>query len=66
MAVLPDLPLPPNQDLWDSCVIRVTAIDPVTGDLISGVNVTEVTLGVEQLTGPPLNVGDPILLGIGL
>ena len=66
MAVHPDLPLPPNQDLWDSCVIRVTAIDATTGAVVSGVNVDEVTFGVEQLTGPPIDIGNPLLVGIGI
>ena len=64
--VLPDLPLPPNCDLWDSCIIRVTAIDPATGDVVSGVTVGEVTFQVDQTSGPPIDVGDPVLIGIGV
>jgi hypothetical protein len=66
VAVLPDLPLPPNQDLWDSCVVRVTAIDPTTGDLMPGVTVGEVTLGVEQLSGPPVKADNPLLIGVSV
>jgi hypothetical protein len=57
------VPLPPNIDLWDSCVIRVTALDPATGDVVSGVTVSDVTIEVTQLSGPPIQVGNPILIG---
>lgn len=43
--------LPPGVSLWDGCVVRVTAIDPVTGDTVSGVNVQNVTLQVIQTAG---------------
>lgn len=51
------LPLPPNIDLWDSCVIRVTALNPTTGDVVSGVTVSQVNLEVTQLEGGSLAHG---------
>lgn len=52
------LPLPPNIDLWDSCVIRVTALDSSTGDTVSGVTVSQVNLEVTQLQGGTLDSGE--------
>lgn len=43
-------------DLWDGCVIRVAALDPDTGDVVPGVNVSDVTLQVVALSGD-LEVG---------
>lgn len=57
MAAPYDIALPPNIDLWDSCVIRVTAIDPSTGDTVSGVTVSQVNLEVTQLRGGNLEHG---------
>lgn len=56
--------LPPNLDLWDGCVIRVTALDPATGNTVSGVNVSNVTLEVDLLTGDDLTSG-PFMLVTG-
>jgi hypothetical protein len=56
------LPLPPNIDLWDSCIIRVTAISATTGAVVPGVNVTEVSLDVTQVGGAPLNSGPYMLV----
>lgn len=41
----------PDPDLWGGCIIRVTAVDPTTGAVVSGVNVSNVTLQVVQLAG---------------
>lgn len=59
-----DIALPPNIALWDSCVIRVTAIDPTTGDVVSGVNVSDVNIEVTQTSGPPIEIGNPLLIGV--
>ena len=45
--------LPPNLNLWAGCVVRVTAIDPTTGNTVAGVNVSDVSLEVTNLTGGP-------------
>lgn len=35
--------LPPNLDLWPGCVIRVTAVSPTTGLVVSGVRVSNIS-----------------------
>ena len=57
MAQSLELPLPPNLDLDDTYQIRVTAIDPTTGAVVSGVNVGAVTLMVDNLSGGSLASG---------
>lgn len=57
--------LPEDLRLWDSCIVRVTALDPTTGAVVSGVTVSEVTIECDQLRGAPLgDVGNPLLIGI--
>ena len=53
--------LPPGLELWGDCSVRVTALDPATGNTVSGVNVSDVTLEVEQTDGGDLSSG-PFLL----
>jgi hypothetical protein len=60
-----DLPMPPNLVCVGDYVIRVTAIDPTTGATVSGVNVTEITMQVDNTGGTDLEPGNPILIGIG-
>jgi hypothetical protein len=43
--------LPPNLQLWEGCVIRVTALNPTTGAVVSGVNVKNITIEADQLEG---------------
>ncbi len=45
------VPLPPGLELWGDCVIRVTALDPTTGSVVSGVQASNVTLEVDHLEG---------------
>lgn len=56
-----DLPLPPNLYLSGGYTVRVTAIDPTSGAVVSGVNVSDVTLQVEQIAGGDLASG-PFML----
>jgi len=49
--------LPPGLDLGGGCQIRVTALDPATGDAVAGVKVSNVTLEVDQLGGGSLESG---------
>jgi hypothetical protein len=35
--------LPPNLDLWEGCIIRVTAVSPTTGATVAGVRVSNVS-----------------------
>lgn len=46
-----DIALPPDLFFSDGYKIRVTALDPVTGDTVTGVNVNNVTFQVEILSG---------------
>ena len=43
--------LPPNLVLWAGCTIRVTALDPTTGNTVAGVTVSDVSLECDQLSG---------------
>lgn len=61
-----DGPLPENlivaagwQFVWD-------AVDPTTGATVSGVVVTNKSVTAADGSGQGLNVGTPILLGLGL
>jgi hypothetical protein len=47
------VPLPPNLHLWGGCTVRVTAVDPDTGAGVAGVQVSNVTLEVDQTAGGP-------------
>ena len=46
-----DIALPPDILLSGGYTVRVTAIDPTTGNTVAGVNVSDVTLQVEDLGG---------------
>ena len=43
--------LPPGLSLSDGWVLRVTAIDPTTGNTVSGVQVSNVSIQARSLTG---------------
>ena len=45
------VPLPPGLELWGDCVIRVTALDPTTGSVVSGVQASNVTIEVDHIGG---------------
>ena len=49
--------LPPDHILAGDYKIRVTAIDPTTGAVVAGVNVSNVTMQVEQFAGGSLTSG---------
>ena len=42
---------PPGLVLWAGCTIRVTALDPATGNTVAGVTVSNVSLECDQLAG---------------
>jgi len=54
--------LPPNLDLWGSCVIRVTALNPTDGSEVTGVQVSNITLEVYQRAGGSLEYGPFVLV----
>jgi hypothetical protein len=43
--------LPPGLSLRGGCTITVAAIDPSTGNVVTGVNVSNVTIEVDQTMG---------------
>lgn len=59
-------PMPDGLNLGSGYTLRVTALDPTTGNLVAGVNV-----GLEVITGTSADAGafptldNPILLGLG-
>lgn len=54
--------LPPDLELWGGCIIRVTALDPTTGNEVAGVKVSNVTIEVDQTGGVPLAQDGRVLL----
>ena len=54
--------LPPGLDLWGDCEIQVTALNATTGAVVTGVQVSNVTLEVDQVAGPPLTPSGRVLL----
>ena len=52
-----ELPLPAGLDLDESYIVRVTALDPITGAVVSGVNVGTVVLIVDNVAGGSLTSG---------
>ena len=64
MAQALDIPMPPNLDIGPSYTLRVTALDPTTGALVSGVTVNTVVLSVSLLegTGDGLETGSWFLV----
>lgn len=43
--------LPPGLEVSESYTISVTALDPATGNVVSGVDVSNVTIEVDQTEG---------------
>ena len=58
--------LPPGLSLGGGCTVTVTALDPATGNVVTGVNVSNVTLEVEQTAGSEADlVVGPFMLVVG-
>ena len=57
MAQPLELPMFENFDLDERYVVRVTALDPTSGAVVTGVNVGAVTLMVDNLSGGSLASG---------
>jgi hypothetical protein len=53
----------PNLDLGGSWRVEWDAVDPTTGDSVSGVEISKTSLHVEGSAASLAAVGDPILLG---
>lgn len=51
MATPVDASLAPELILSDGYTVKVTAVDPVTGDLVAGVTVSDVSLFVRRSEG---------------
>ena len=43
---------PPNLVISDGWKVTITALDPTTGNLVTGVRITEALLEIEVLEGP--------------
>lgn len=58
--------LPPGLDLGGGCIVSVQAVDPASGNIVTGVNVSNVTMAVDLVSGnaADLQVG-PFLLKPG-
>ena len=67
MAAPAQAPLPQALDLPDGFSVEFGAIDPVTGDDVPGVVISNASLTVTDAAGDVLTfkVGNPILLGVG-
>jgi len=49
--------LPPDLDLPANWIVRLTALDPTTGALVSGVNVSNVAIIADSLTPATTDTG---------
>lgn len=61
--------MPMNLDLAPGYVLRVTAVNPASGAVVSGVTVDQVVIegeGSGDFSNGLFTVANPILLGVGL
>jgi hypothetical protein len=56
------VPLPPNITLWGDCRLRVVALDPADGSIVSGVTITSFTIECVQLRGKRIDSGPYMLV----
>ena len=54
--------LPPDRDLWGGCTVRVTALDPATGNTVSGVTIENLVMSVTNVGGTSLVGTGPFML----
>lgn len=54
MAVPSIAPLPPDIELDGNYTLRLTAIDPATGDHVAGVNVSQLVITVVNANDQPI------------
>lgn len=54
--------LPPNLALPSGYVIRLTALDPTTGNVVTGVKVSDVSFYVRDVSGTTEDVDAPLPL----
>lgn len=53
MAQEINIPMPPDLDVGATYKLRVTAVDPTSGALVSGVNINAVTFTVDAVAFNP-------------
>lgn len=54
--------MPPDTDLTLGCTIEFVAIDPVTGDAVSGVTVNNVSIYADTTGDATLSASGPFML----
>lgn len=57
MAAPYDTAMPANLDLGNGYTLRLTAVDPTTGAVVSGVTVSDLAILVATLEGTPVSGG---------
>ena len=57
--------MPENLDLQANYVVQITAVDPTTGALVSGINVSNVAIMAEQITPASSGGGQDLLTPVG-
>lgn len=62
MAQQYDIQMPQDLDLVGAWTIRVTAVDPSTGNVVSGVTVSDMCITADALSGGNLDFGSFMLV----
>lgn len=55
-------PMPPNTALTNGCTVQFVAIDPVTGDAVSGVTISNASIYVEGSASDTELASGPFIL----
>jgi hypothetical protein len=58
--------MPPDLDLDGAYIIEWDAVDPTTGASVSGVKISDTSLGVEGSEAALADIGNPLLVGAGV
>ena len=69
MAAPKNIWMPDGLDVGDGYTLRVTALDPTTGNVVAGAKVTTVVIegsGTGNLNSGDFVVGNPLLIGVSI